>query len=159
MKKLKIKKVKKGKTGLKGKAKKIFKKDTEKRMKYPKPKFLGLKNKRGQMMIIGILILIMSLLIFIATLPATKDMINVARGCSYLNCGGYVDADASGAGCSSINQTYSSSLEEDTLSCSILDLAIPMLILGVLAALVFKLVQGKLVDEPAPAYGGYGGGY
>jgi len=110
------------------------------------------KNKRGQAFMIGIMIAIMSLLIFIATLPAVKETINGVRGCSYLNCNGYIDPDASGLGCSSANQTYLSTYEEDSLACTILDLAIPFLILGVLVALIYKIMRGENVDQPQAYY-------
>jgi len=107
------------------------------------------KSKKGQMFMIGIMMVIMAILIFIATLPATKELINDARGCSNLNCAGYIDNDASGGNaCIATNQTYVSTLEEDTLSCTVLDLAIPFLILGVLSAAVFKIVRGEAIEQP-----------
>lgn len=106
---------------------------------------------------IGILILVMALLIFVSTLPAIQETMDTARGCSYLNCGGFVDADSSGASCTSTNQSYDSSLEEQTLSCTVLDLAIPFLILAVLAGLVMKLIHGRMVERE-PDYG-YAQGY
>jgi len=136
-------------------AKKLFKRDIS---GYPNPKLreIGkvglLKNKRAQGMMIGIMVAIMALLIFIATLPATKELINNVRGCSWLNCGGYIDPDATGATCGSTNQTYTSILEEDTLACSILDLAIPFLILGVLIAIIYKVTRGQ---PEQPMYAGY----
>ena len=72
-------------------------------------------NKKGQAFLIGILIAIMALLIFVSTPPAVKETINQARGCSYLNCNGYVDNSASGDGCTGSNQTYMSTLEEDII--------------------------------------------
>ena len=116
-------------------------------------------NNKGQEMIVGVMIMVMAVIIFIATIPAMKSMFDNARGCSYLNCGGYKDAKATGAGCGSSNQTAIDSLEEDTLSCTILDLGIPYLILGVLVALIGKLIHGKLVEAPQPSYAEYGAGY
>ena len=141
----------------KGTARKMFKKDVS---GCPKPKLreIGkvglLKGKRAQAMMLGIMVAIMALLIFIATLPATKSLINNARGCSWLNCNGYIDASATGAACASTNQTYTSALEEDTLSCSILDLAIPFLILGVLIAIIYKVTRGQSEQQPQ-MYAGY----
>jgi len=146
-------------------AKKIFKKDVEK-MKYPKPKisysrdpllpFVKKKPKKGQMLMIGILFIVMALLIFVATLPATKNLIDKARGCNSLNCAGYIDKDATAmsGGCPSTNQSYDSSYEEDDLSCTIIDLMLPFLILGVLGGLVYKITRGEVTEAPA-AYGGY----
>jgi len=115
----------------------------------------GKRNKKGQAFLIGIMIAIMALLIFVSTLPAVKETINTARGCSYLNCNGYVDTDASGDGCSGSNQTYYSSYEQDTLGCTILDLAIPFLILGILIAIITKVMRGESLDQQPQQYGGY----
>ena len=116
-----------------------------------------LKNNRAQMFMIGILILVMSLLIFIAVLPAVSSVLDDSRGCSNLNCAGFVDQDASGSGCSSTNQSYLPSGNDNALSCTILDLAIPFVILGVLIGLITALLHGRLVDQPQPQYGGYPG--
>lgn len=111
--------------------------------------------------LIGILILIMAVLVFVSTLPATKEIINSARGCSYLNCAGYIDlsTDVSGDACTSTNQTHLNAMEEDTLSCTIIDLTIPLLILGVIIGLISLLLSGGLaepVQQPMmPQYGGY----
>jgi len=112
----------------------------------------GKRNKKGQAFLIGIMIAIMALLIFVSTLPAVKETINTARGCSYLNCNGYVQPDATGAGCSGNNQTYYPAYEQDTLGCTILDLAIPFLILGILVAIIYKVMRGESM-EPQQQYG------
>lgn len=114
----------------------------------------GKRNKKGQAFLIGIMIAIMALLIFVSTLPAVKETINTARGCEYLNCNGYVDHDASGPGCSGSNATYYSAYETDTLGCTILDLAIPFLILGILVAIIYKVMRGENMDAPQQ-YQGY----
>lgn len=101
---------------------------------------------------IGILFLVMALLIFLATIPAIKELMNTGRGCRYLNCQGYIDADSTGATCSGTNNTYVSTLETDSLGCIMVDLIIPILVLGVLAALIFKVTHGKAEES-------YGGSY
>lgn len=116
-------------------------------------------NARGQMFMVGIMILIMSLIIFIATIPAVSITMDDARGCSNLNCNGYVDQDASGAGCSATNQSYLPSGNKNALSCTIADLVIPFIILGVLIALITMLMSGRLMDRQEPQYGGYPGQY
>lgn len=117
-------------------------------------------NKKGQLIIIGIMVLIMAILIFVATLPAVSSIIQNSRGCSYLNCPGYYDTGSAvtGNSCSPTNQTYTTSRQSDTLACTIMDLAIPFLILGVLVGLIAKLIHGKLVEpegSPDMGYGGY----
>ena len=120
---------------------------------------LKYKNKGGQMFMIGIMILIMSLLIFIATIPAVSNVMDTTRGCSNLNCAGFVDQDATGAGCSATNQSYLPAGNDNALSCTILDLTIPFIVLGVLIALITMLMSGRLTDRQEPQYGGYPGGY
>ena len=115
-------------------------------------------DKHGQQFMVGILIFVMAIIIFIGTLPAIQSSMNVARGCSYLNCGGYVDSEATGASCSGSNQTYTSTLREDSLSCTVIDLGIPYLILGVLVAGVSLLLHNKL-STPPPEQPYYGAGY
>ena len=121
-------------------------------------KMLKYKNKRGQMFMIGILILTMSLIVLISVTPAINSVADSARGCSNLNCDGYVDRDAQNiAGCSSGNQSYLPSGNKNALSCTILDLALPFTILGTLIGLITALLHGRLVDKPEPQYGGYPG--
>lgn len=118
---------------------------------------LNYGNKRGQMLMIGIMVLIMALLIFVATLPAIQTVIDETRQCDNLNCDGYIDPEASGAGCSSTNRSYDPTLSKNALSCTILDLAVPFVILGVLIGLITKLLHGGLVDSPKkPDFGDYG---
>ena len=111
------------------------------------------KQKRGQMMMVGVLVLVMSILVFISTLPAIQGVVDETRGCSSLNCAGYVDTDASGDGCAANNQSYLPSGNSNALSCTIIDLMIPFLILGILIAVITMLMSGRLMDQPQPQYG------
>lgn len=115
-------------------------------------------NNRGQDMILGIMILVMTVIVFIALVPAMSNMFDSARQCDNLNCEGYVDQDATaGNTCTSTNRSYQSSGNDNDLSCTVIDLGIPYLILAVLIALVTKLIHGKLVSRPEPDYGSYQG--
>lgn len=117
-------------------------------------------NKKGQMLMVGMMIMIMAILIFVSTLPATQSVINVARQCDSLNCEGYTDPDATTANCSANNRSYDPSLDSNALSCTILDLMIPFIILGVLIGIITKLLYGNLVDKPQQqGYSQYGQGY
>jgi len=109
-------------------------------------------NNKGQMLMVGMLVLIMALLIFIATLPAIQSLIGDTKGCNGLNCAGYVDKDATSATCSGTNNSYDASLEENSLGCTVIDLTIPFLILAVLAGLIYKLIQGRVMEQPQPQY-------
>lgn len=116
------------------------------------------KNKKGQTMIVGLMLLVMATIMFIAMVPAMASIFSKAEGCDSLNCGGYVDADAtSGSTCSSTNRSYQVALAGNTndLACTVIGLGIPYIVLAVIVALVTKLIHGKLVDEPTPDYGAY----
>jgi len=118
-------------------------------------------NKRGQMLLVGIMVLIMALILFVATLPAIQSVMDDSRQCDSLNCEGYTDPDATGASggnCTATNRSYNPDLNDNALSCTILDLAIPLIIMGVLIGLITKLLHNQLVDKPQPQYG-YPGGY
>jgi len=113
-----------------------------------------MENNRGQAMIMGILMLVMAVIVFIAVLPAISNVIDTTKQCDNLNCEGFVDSDASsGATCSSTNRSYMSDETQNDFACTILDLGIPYLILAVLIGLVTKLVAGKMVDPVQPEYG------
>lgn len=119
---------------------------------------LGSYGKNGQMMMIGIMVLVMAVLIAVATLPAMQSVMDETRQCDALNCEGYVDPDASGTGCTSTNRSYNADLSQNALSCTVLDLFLPFLILGIMIGLITKLLHGGLVDPPQPQYG-YPGAY
>ena len=111
-------------------------------------------NNRGQMLMVGIMIMIMAILIFVATLPATQSVINIARQCDGLNCAGYTQLGASGENCSATNRSYDPSLSTSALSCTILDLMLPFLILGILIGVITKLLSGRMI-EPEQYSQGY----
>lgn len=111
-------------------------------------------NNRGQVIIVGIMMLVMAVILFIALVPAMANIFNKARGCDSLNCPGYLDADATaGSTCSATNRSYNTASNTDDLSCTVIGLGIPYIILAVLIALVTKVIHGKMVDEPTPDYG------
>jgi hypothetical protein len=120
------------------------------------------KNKKGQQIMIGIVMMVMAMIVFISFIPAMSDIFDIARQCDNLNCEGYVDIDAtSGSTCSSTNRTYQSSGNENTFSCTALDLGIPYVVLTVIIGLVSLLLAGKMSETPqyapqySPQYGGY----
>lgn len=118
-----------------------------------------LKNNRGQMLLVGIMILVMALILFVATLPAIQSVLDDSRKCNSLNCEGYTDPDAvSGSNCTASNRSHNPDLNENELACTILDLALPLIVMGVLIGLITKLLHGQLVDRPEPQYS-YPGGY
>jgi len=110
---------------------------------------IGKKNKRGQQIMIGIMIMVMAVIIFIATLPAIKSLMDNLRQSDSLNCNGYVHP-------TNPSLSYNSTLQEDTLSCTIIDIGLPYLILGVLIGVVSLLLRNRLVEPEQPTgYPGY----
>jgi len=135
----------------KKKDKDLLKKGKKLKDKVQKPKLRPL-GKKGQAFMIDLMILVMAIVIFIALIPALSTIFNQARERDSLNCPNYVYN-----GNSSSSRSYNSSYESDTLACTILDLGIPYLILGVLMVAITLLIRQKLSSPPEPTYGGYGG--
>ena len=105
------------------------------------------------MFMVGILILVMSVLVFTSTLPAVQTTIAGVRGCDSLNCVGFVDSTATGTGCSATNTSYLPGGDQsNSLSCTIMDLFLPFLILGILIGLITALLHGRL-GQTEPQYG------
>lgn len=119
-------------------------------------------NNKGQTIMIGIMILVMAVLIAVSTLPAMQSVMDETRQCNNLNCEGFVDSSATGASggnCTSTNRSYNPDLTQNALSCTILDLFLPFLILSLMIGLIIKLLHNQLVDRPEPQQYGYSGGY
>jgi len=99
--------------------------------------------------------MVMSVTLFIAVIPMLSGVFDIARGCSYLNCGGYIDSTATGgASCIATNQTYSASLNTENLTCTVLDLGIPFLVLGVIFCAVMMIMANKNPMEQDQSYYG-----
>lgn len=99
-------------------------------------------NNKGQMIIIQLLFLFMTIAVLVAMIPALNSILNIAQQSDYLNCQGYVfDGNANNT------LSYNSSLASNTLACLSIRLYLPYIILVVLIGGVSKL----LVDR---AFGG-----
>jgi len=48
------------------------------------------KNKRGQMIMINLLFLLMTIAVLVAIIPALSDLLGIAQQSDGLNCAGYV---------------------------------------------------------------------
>ena len=116
---------------------------------------LNKKNKKGQVIIINIVMLVMALLVFMALIPVIKSQVDSARHYNSLNC---VDTTrvcgAAGIGNSvpCYNSTYS---KTETVACAMLDLYIPYIVIIVLLAGAAKLMANRMdsMFMPQPAYG------
>jgi len=99
-------------------------------------------------MLIGILVFSMAIIMFVAIAPAIEGLFVDTQGCNSFNCPGYYDTDAAaGASCSSGNQTYLDTMNTNTLGCTISGLGTPLLILGVLIAIIVGIMYGKSREQ------------
>jgi len=107
-------------------------------------RILEKKNNKGQVMIVNIVMLVMSLLVFMALIPVIKSQVDSARNYDSLNC---VDSDrvcgAVGVGLSSpcYNSSYA---KTETVACAMLDLYIPYIVIIVLLAGAAKLMANRM---------------
>ena len=109
-------------------------------------------NNKGQAYVIGVLVLILAIILFIAVVPAMQGLFDETRGCSSFNCAGYVDRDAAAtATCGSTNQSYNLNYDESTLGCTMVDLSLPLLILIVVIGLASAFMRGRLGEESSPS--------
>ena len=114
-----------------------------------------MQNKKGQVMIINIVMLVMALLIFMALIPVIKEQVDGTRDRTSLNCKDmsrecYTDIGAadmnSGAVCYQAN--YS---KTETVACAMLDLYIPYIVILVLLAGAAKLMANRVDSMFAPS--------
>jgi len=105
---------------------------------------LDRKNKKGQVIIVNIVMLVMALLVFMALIPVIKSQVDSARNYDSLNC---VDTDrvcyAAEIGLSApcYMENYSRS---ETVACAMLDLYIPYIVIIVLLAGAAKLMANRM---------------
>ncbi len=104
-----------------------------------------MKNKRGQMMVFNLLMLVIVIVVFMAMIPVFQNTIANARGSDGLNCVSTTalcnDGDA--------EPCYNVSMDKQTTSCLVLDIYLPYIIVVVLIMGV-----GALVGQRAGMFGG-----
>ena len=104
-----------------------------------------MNNKRGQMIVFNLLMLVIVIIVFMALIPVFQDSIANARGSDGLNCVSTtslcVDDDA--------EPCYNSSMKAQTTSCLVLDIYLPYIIIVVLLMGV-----GALVGQRSGMFGG-----
>jgi len=104
-------------------------------------------------MLIGILVFSMAIIMFIAIAPAIEGLFLDTQGCQSFNCPGYTDTDAAaGNACSATNGTYTSGMATNTLGCTVSGLGTPLLILGILIAIIIGVMYGRKEQEVVPDY-------
>ena len=97
------------------------------------------KNKSGQVMIINLLVLVMTIAVLVALASPINAFLNIAKQSDTLNCAGYIhNGDATNA------LSYNASLNTQTLACLSLGLYLPYIILVVLVMGVAALGTNRL---------------
>ena len=91
-------------------------------------------NNNGQMIMLQLLFLFMTIVITVAMLPAINSILGVGQNSENLNCTGYNDTDTP-------SLSYNSSLNTNKTACLALDLYLPYILLVVLIGSVSKLLM------------------
>jgi hypothetical protein len=101
-----------------------------------------LKSDKGQVMIINLLFLLMTLAVMVALIPQLTTLLNLAQQSDYLNCKGYAYL-----GDPNNVYSYNASLKSNTLACISIDLYLPYIIMAVLIAGVSRVILGRITTE------------
>ena len=109
------------------------------------------KDKRGQMFMIKLMLIVMSILILTAFIPIIRQSLDSARHQDALNCKSNIND------CSVTTESpcYNSSKDADTTSCLALDIYLPYIILAVIMIGVMYLMAGDMMGMGQPQQGGY----
>ena len=92
-------------------------------------------NNRGNI-IISLLMLVMAILVLMAMVPAFQAALNIGRSSDHLNCPGYTDSTTP-------SLSYNASLSTETISCTAMDLTLPLIVLVVIIGGIMAVLYGK----------------
>jgi hypothetical protein len=99
-------------------------------------------NKRGQVMMINLLFLLMTVAVMIALIPQFSTLLNMAQQSNALNCQGYKYL-----GDPNNTLSYNVSLPSNTLACLSIDLYLPYIVMAVLIAGVSRVIMGRVTTD------------
>lgn len=99
-------------------------------------------NNKGQVMIINLLFLLMTIAVMVALIPELTTLLNLSQQSDYLNCKGY-----SYNGNPNSVYSYNASMKSNTLACISVDLYLPYIIMAVLIAGVSRVILGRITTE------------
>jgi hypothetical protein len=100
------------------------------------------KKKKGQVMMINLLFLLMTVAVMIALIPQFSTLLNMAQQSNSLNCKGYYYN-----GNPSDTLSYNDSLPSNTLACLSIDLYLPYIVMAVLIAGVSRVLLGRITTD------------
>ena len=99
-------------------------------------------NKKGQVMMINLLFLLMTVAVMIALIPQFNTLLNMAQQSNALNCQGYYYQ-----GNVNSSLSYNASLPSNTLACLSIDLYLPYIVMAVLIAGVSRVIMGRITTD------------
>ena len=111
-------------------------------------------NNRGQVLIINLIFLVMTIVVFVAMIPVLRESLDNTRHQDSLNCKSNINKCETESG----SPCYNSSKGSETVGCAMIDLYIPYIVIVVLIAGVAKLMANRVesfVGPQQPAYPGY----
>ena len=99
-------------------------------------------NKKGQVMMINLLFLTMTIAVMVSLIPQFNILLNMAQESSFLNCQGYRYLG-------DVNNTrsYNDSLPSNTLACLSISLYLPYIVMAVLIAGVSRVIMGRITTD------------
>ena len=99
-------------------------------------------NNKGQVMMINLLFLLMTIAVMIALIPQFNILLNMGQQSDALNCKGYyVDGNENNS------LSYNASLPTNTLACLSISLYLPYIIMAVLIAGVSRVILGRITTD------------
>jgi len=98
-----------------------------------------MNNRKGQMIVFNLMMLLIVVVVFMAFIPVFQETISNARGSNGLNCVSTLRPN-----CTAFSEPcYNSSLDSQVTSCLILDIYLPYIIIVVLLMGVAGLMSGR----------------
>jgi hypothetical protein len=99
-------------------------------------------NKRGQVMMINLLFLLMTVAVMIALIPEFNTLLNMAQQSNALNCQGYsYNGDVNNS------LSHNNTLPTNTLACLSISLYLPYIVMAVLIAGVSRVLLGRITTD------------
>jgi len=101
-----------------------------------------MENNRGQVMMINLLFVFMTIAVMIALIQPLSVLLNQAQQSDYLNCNGYwYNGDPNAT------LSYNASLKSNTLACMAINLYLPYIVLAVLIAGISRVIMGRISTD------------
>lgn len=111
---------------------------------------LKIKNKRGQQIMVNLMMAFLAVTFLIMFVPGFVELINMGKSSTGLNCVGYVDSNLADG-----NQSYNASIgTQSTIGCLSLSFYIPYIVIAVLIASVGKIFMDRRPGQEQQYYGG-----